>query len=71
VAGEGSGDFGFWILNGGLKTMVNVGFWILDGGLKTMFNGGFIQNSKLLIQNFAACAECAFPRDHFFDRIGA
>jgi hypothetical protein len=23
-----------------------------------------IQNSKLLIQNFAARAECAFPRDH-------
>lgn len=20
----------FWILNGGLKTMLNVGFWILD-----------------------------------------
>jgi hypothetical protein len=30
-----------------------------------MLDGGFIQNSKLLIQNFAARAECAFPRDHF------
>jgi hypothetical protein len=30
-----------------------------------MLDGGFIQNSKLLIQNFAACAECAFPTDHF------
>jgi hypothetical protein len=30
-----------------------------------MVDGGFIQNSKLLIQNFAGRAECAFPRDHF------
>ena len=30
-----------------------------------MVNGGFIQNSKLLIQIFAARAECAFPTDHF------
>ena len=30
-----------------------------------MLDGGFIQNSKLLIQNFAAHAECSFPRDHF------
>jgi hypothetical protein len=29
-----------------------------------MLDGGFIQNSKLLIQNFAACAECAFPNEH-------
>ena len=29
-----------------------------------MLDGGFIQHSKLPIQNFAACAECAFPRDH-------
>ena len=34
-----------------------------------MLDGGFIQNSKLLIQNFAACAESSFPRDHFFDKI--
>jgi hypothetical protein len=34
-------NFGFWILNGGLKTMLNVGFWILNGGLKTMLNVGF------------------------------
>ena len=38
---------------------------VTGGGLKTMLNVGFIQNSKLLIQNFAACAECEFPRDHF------
>jgi len=30
-----------------------------------MLDGEFIQNSKLLIQNFAGRAECAFPRDHF------
>jgi hypothetical protein len=30
-----------------------------------MLDGGFIQNSKLLIQNFPARAECAFPTDHF------
>ena len=29
-----------------------------------MLDGGFIQNSKLLIQNFAVCAECAFPEEH-------
>jgi hypothetical protein len=28
-----------------------------------MLDGGFIQNSKLLIQNFAARAECAFPKN--------
>ena len=30
-----------------------------------MLDFGFIQNSKLLIQNFATCAKSAFPRDHF------
>jgi hypothetical protein len=39
-------DFEFWILDGGLKTMLNVGFWILDG----------IQHSEFRIQNFAASA---------------
>jgi hypothetical protein len=33
LAGEGSGDFGFWILNGGCWIEDDVGCWILDGGL--------------------------------------
>ena len=36
--------------------MIDVECWMVDGG--------FIQNSKLLIQNFAVCAECAFPKEH-------
>jgi hypothetical protein len=37
--------------------MIDVECWMVDS-----FR---IQNSKLLIQNFAGRAECAFPRDHF------
>jgi hypothetical protein len=62
-------DFECWILDGGLVAeplwRVARGWWRVDAdedvGVPELDR---IQNSKLLIQNFAARAECAFPRDH-------
>jgi hypothetical protein len=31
VAEAGGADFGFWMVDCGLKTILNVGFWIFDG----------------------------------------
>jgi hypothetical protein len=53
-------------MNGGFAAQplwrVTSNWWRVEIGVPELDG---IQNSKWLIQNFAARAECAFPSDHF------